>query len=464
MPPVRTPTRPPPTLHRDRHRSGPPAPSPPSRPTLPQASDLPESLTKNLPQSKPNKTPPKINLVQGSFGPIIELKGDEVGKIPLNSADREGPVELPGRSGSGGFVGKVVEEESNGGNRRRVKKSLPLINLKKKLTSDFEFFDPEACPANVEMARRHRAATFIGLPNDSCAVRADGQVEGGDRASHGDAREHWKEYCKCCGLTSNLRQLPICNHSLAFSFLGIGVPLYFSHLKWLGRMLFFSWIFLGMYLFIYNLTGNHCEVENVCNAYGIRMMAGNRDFVDYHLAEKVLATILIVILWIWVCIHLTVFKTRAEESSMHHATPATFSIFVQEIPKYKSKQAIRDFFVEKTPLVDGDKLAIKDISLTYNITQFVRLIKRKTVLIKSLKFEYQRWEEKNHTILLKKMSAKDLRIPALEAKPTFDQGNYDPFALVDASNYKAPDWKIDVFEGISNPDGGPAKQRRTSGD
>jgi hypothetical protein len=154
---------------------------------------------------------------------------------------------------------------------------------------------------------------------------------------------------------------------------------------------------------------------------------------------------------------LTVFKTRVEESIVYHATPASFSIFVSEIPKYKSKQAIRDFFVENTPLVDNDKLAIKDISLNYNITQFVRLIKRKTKLIKALKIEYHRWETKNHSLMIQKGLTKNLLMSALEYKDTADQAQYDPFAVVDASDNKTPGSKIDVFEGISYPDGGPVR-------
>jgi hypothetical protein len=116
---------------------------------------------------------------------------------------------------------------------------------------------------------------------------------------------------------------------------------------------------------------------------------------------------------------------------MHHATPATFSIFVSEIPKDKSKQAIRDFFVENTPLVDNDRLAIKDISLSYNITQFVTLIKRKTSLIKALKIEYHRWEKNNQTLMLKGLSKKNLQMSASKAKATVDGAEYDPFAVVD---------------------------------
>jgi hypothetical protein len=159
---------------------------------------------------------------------------------------------------------------------------------------------------------------------------------------------------------------------------------------------------------------------------------------------------------------LTVFKTRVEESISYHATPATFSIFVSEIPKCKSKQAIRDFFVENTPLVDNDKLAIKDISLNYNITQFVRLIKRKTKLIKALKIEYHRWERKNHSFMLQKALTKNLLMPVLESKNTVDQAQKDPFAVVDASDNKTPGSKTDVFEGISDPDGGPARQMKAS--
>jgi hypothetical protein len=128
---------------------------------------------------------------------------------------------------------------------------------------------------------------------------------------------------------------------------------------------------------------------------------------------------------------LIVFKTRVEESIVHHATPATFSIFVSEIPKDKSKQAIRDFFVENTPLVDNDRLAIKDISLSYNITQFVTLIKKKTSLIKALKIEYHRWEKKNQTLMLKGLSTKNLQMSASKAKATVDGAEYDPFAVVD---------------------------------
>jgi hypothetical protein len=212
-------------------------------------------------------------------------------------------MKLPPNIMTDAYPNDPADEETPGGKRKKKKKSLKKIDFKKSETSDFEFFDPEACPANIEAAMRHRAATFIGLPYNDNAIFTEGQRDGeGKGVGEGegvgelnafdfppsqDACENWKEYCKCCGLTSNLKQLPICNHSLAFSYLGIGVPLYFSHLKWLGRMLFFSWILLGMYLFIYNLTGNHCEIPNTCDSYGIRMMAGNREFVDYHLEEKV---------------------------------------------------------------------------------------------------------------------------------------------------------------------------------
>lgn len=266
--------------------------------TEPKGSDLDQNLTPNLPQSKPNNTRPTINLFrQGSSGSTIEQKPDRIDQNPLANPVRKGPMKLPLNSMTDASPNDPADEETPGEKRRKIKKSLKKIDFKKSETSNFEFFDPEACPANIEAAMRHRAATFIGVPYNDNAIKTEGQGDGEgegvgelnafDYPHSRDAYENWKEYCKCCGLTSNLKQIPICNHSLAFSYLGIGVPLYFSHLKWLGRMLFFSWILLGMYLFIYNLTGNHCEIPNTCHSYGIRMMAGNRAFVDYHLAEKV---------------------------------------------------------------------------------------------------------------------------------------------------------------------------------
>jgi hypothetical protein len=237
-------------------------------PTEPQGSDLRENLTPNLPQSLPNNTRPTINLLRrGSSGPTIEEKPDGSDQNPFAKTLCKGPMELPPNSMTDALPNDPAEEESPGEKRKKKKKSLKKIDFKKSETSNFEFFDPEACPANIEAAMRHRAATFIGVPFDDNYIKTEGEGEGvgGGELNAFDfppaldaCGKNWKGYCKCCGLTSNLKQVPICNHSLAFSFLGIGVPLYFSHLKWLGRMLFFSWILLGMYLFIYNLTGNHC--------------------------------------------------------------------------------------------------------------------------------------------------------------------------------------------------------------
>jgi hypothetical protein len=237
-------------------------------PTEPQGSDLRENLTPNLPQSKPNNTRPTINLLRRDlYEPTIEQKPDGPDQNQLANPLRKGPMKLAPNIMTDASRNDPAEEESPGDKRKKKKKSLKKIDFKKSETSIFEFFDPEACPANIEAAMRHRAATFIGVPYDDKCIKTEGlgEGEGGGELNAFDfppaqdaCGNNWKKFCKCCGLTSNLKQVPICNHSLAFSFLGIGVPLYFSHLKWMGRMLFFSWILLGMYLFIYDLTGNHC--------------------------------------------------------------------------------------------------------------------------------------------------------------------------------------------------------------
>lgn len=164
-------------------------------------------------------------------------------------------------------------------------------------------YDPEECPANIEIAKIHRKSRRVGREK-----KMSSDILG---LSMLTLKKQEHAYCPHCGLATDLELMPVC--ALASTIiLGEGLPLYFRHLKWLGSSVIIASLILGIYLFIFFWTGTQCQepaYKPICHNLGFGiLMAVNRDFTVVNTAQQYLTIILYFVLWIFLIIY--IIKTK----------------------------------------------------------------------------------------------------------------------------------------------------------
>lgn len=136
-------------------------------------------------------------------------------------------------------------------------------------------YNPDACPADIDLAKKHEKATSVGRPVSL------------------ENLHNFDSYCPCCGLDSSIVPLPYCIPISNLSFLGGGFPLYFKYLQFLVFTAVLSFFMLGLYLMINNLTGNYCDHTNICDSnFYRRLSAANTNYLSINIFEKILSLVL----------------------------------------------------------------------------------------------------------------------------------------------------------------------------
>ena len=280
----------------------------------------------------------------------------------------------------------------NSNNKSPTKKKPRPQNLTAALKdeSEIEFFDPEKCPCDIGVAEKHGRATKIGIPNKINLDIKETKI-----------LNKWEDYCMCCGLTADLKQIPLLTSGDEFAFLGIGVPLYFHYCKWTARVLLLGFFIYEIYLLALYGTSNMCvsqlsdfpiprklnttgRVEDpegntqeiLCNVYGIeKIMVGNTDFSNYDLGDKILGMVYFFLMWLMFIVQLIYQNEYKMIKKYVHKTPASYSSIIDGLPKNKSIDEIREFFYENTVVgKDSGDMIIRSINVKSAIRFFGNLI------------------------------------------------------------------------------------------
>ena len=164
-------------------------------------------------------------------------------------------------------------------------------------------YDPEECPANIEIAKVHRKSRRVGREK-----KRKSDILG---LSMLTLKKQEHAHCPHCGLATDLEQMPICALASTIT-LGEGLPLYFRHLKWLGSSVIIASLILGIYLFIFFWTGTQCQNPSyklICHSFGFGiLMAVNRDFTVVNIVQQFLTITLYFVLWIFLIVY--IIKTK----------------------------------------------------------------------------------------------------------------------------------------------------------
>ena len=106
--------------------------------------------------------------------------------------------------------------------------------------------DPKRTCSVILVAMKHRLATRIWKGD----IDEDGQME----------------VCECCGRKIGDIDVPVegCYQSEQLSFLGVGLPLFFSFLRYSILLLFILGLTFCIFGLYTNIISKNCDTDNLC--------------------------------------------------------------------------------------------------------------------------------------------------------------------------------------------------------
>lgn len=228
-------------------------------------------------------------------------------------------------------------------------------------------FDPDKCPADVQMAILHEKATAVGYTQQ---VNKD------------ECKEN--EFCRCCGLYINKKPIPICCDNDDFIHLKSGYNLYFYYIKWVTYLCLISFGILGIFQTGSFIQGEVCDTNagktgikiQRCGSYLNRyIQAGNTDYSEVSHNEKLLTLILFFVLYfaqfrLLYKIEHTNFKVDDVASSV-----TEYALMLKDLPKKDRPEEIKSYLEQYG--LGNKKIQIKDVNCGYYLDKYILLIEKR---------------------------------------------------------------------------------------
>ena len=212
---------------------------------------------------------------------------------------------------------------------------------------DTKEYDPIQSPPDFRLVEIHYKANTVGLINFEST-----------------------ETCACCGLISDIKELPLCSNIRDISYIGNGYILYFSLIVYVA-------ILLGLE-FVVSLTQSYENYDrNACATYDGRYLCQNDILtkisvanygLEFPLRNRVTDAIYLVIAYLFIAVFKNKLTVQAAVVDMETDTASDFSIMVSHLPKSATKEEITNFFKKEFDVT------IVKVTLAYNVEHLTHLI------------------------------------------------------------------------------------------
>lgn len=253
----------------------------------------------------------------------------------------------------------VIEEETT-----LSKLSLtPNRQPSRRETMPYKDFDPDTRPANIKLAKLHEEATSVGL-HDIPSSRKKYQL------------------CPCCGMNSDMELIPICCKIDDLKVLKNGFPLYFNYLKWVFFVCVLSFLVLGLYLMVYNGSGDFCQANRDSNGFQIcgryfnsLIQACNQDYSKVNNIEKVLSLMLFFMLYIcWLCFKYHIEKSHYQDFHDENSYQSSqYALILIDLPKTELAEDIKSYLQDYG--LSDRKIVLQDLNCAYNLDEWTKIEK-----------------------------------------------------------------------------------------
>ena len=196
----------------------------------------------------------------------------------------------------------------------------------------------------------------------------------------------------------------LCASWISLKIVGPGMVLFFHYSFFIFLSLLITFIIYGLYMIIYFSGGSNCEnreseiIQDFCGTrWRTVISAGNRadQFVDVHHPEKILASIVFVVL-LGLRIGYFAFSKKLDSIIDEQIiTPFDYSIKVKGLPNNVTKAEVEDHF-NNIKLESGRKVEVEKVCFAYKVGPYIEDVRQKLLyeaLVRSMNRRLERNEK-----------------------------------------------------------------------
>lgn len=166
------------------------------------------------------------------------------------------------------------------------------------------------------------------------------------------------------------------------------MPLFFQYGCFLMVSLIIGALTYGIYMTIYALQGNNCDLKNATDsdycgdAWKTRPSIGNTNYEEIYVPEKLLTSLFFVLLLITRILAFRHARKKEKLIDMDYASPGDFTMKITGLPRNISEQEVINIFSNYR---GGYKLAqIEKINFAYKIGDYVKYTREKNLKEKKI--------------------------------------------------------------------------------
>jgi len=238
-----------------------------------------------------------------------------------------------------------------------------------------EFYDPNHCPPDFDLAIKHGNAKKVYKSNQK-------------KNTH-------PETCPCCELPLDGEKIPLKADLSELYHLGSGYPLYFQFIKYSIALLVLLFIGGGMFGIITNGFGDSCAPlshEEHINQYcvkdyiGMWTIANKRDrenALQIQLILNFVTVVLAIIFFHYIRYEVRKMKIQADDDTV---TPSDYTVRLSNVPIDIRNKEIKAW-IEGFGTPD-DPIVVRKITRSYDLVEYMQLIQEREILIQAKNNEF----------------------------------------------------------------------------
>jgi len=247
------------------------------------------------------------------------------------------------------------------------------------------------------------------------------------------AQHKTKKICECCGNGYDLEKISLCSSKSEMYHLGVGFPLYFDFIIYCGVLAIIMLLVSGIYNFVTNRDANDCEVNldwsrddaQFCDLSKIASISlVNKRFSMHEMNVSNWFNLAAVVVMV---ISFQFYRRQSiltiEEVDNSQQTPADYTLAITNLPKDATDEEVREFLEKK--VFPEKKVDVAKIVRGYNITEYVRLNRRRV----ALKYELSKEQVKDKEKKEQELNQVRLSLEALEKDSTLNLEK-SPYAYI----------------------------------